>query len=498
MNEYCAKIKTNSTWDGSKCAEKPPATGNNSGSDNSNKTCEPPLILTADGKCLSQKFIDAQKASDAKAKADADAKALAMKELASAAAKKSYPGKTECDKAIVGTTTLECYVTGPIGSQTFAVRAKSASSVTLISCPMENKNLKNQMIDIKLGCGALSGAVAAIEARNIKNPDGTLTGGETTSDPKDCKFGGSPPLTTDGKKLALGVVCNDSTGKPPANNTSTTSNGNQTSNYSNDTNVVKADLERNNAHAGEDCGVLLGAIGKNNCRNVCPRDADGNVIYGEYDSSTNTYKCGTSTDNTFRAQNPNGVVGGLAIPSECKYPGGVTDRSTGKTWCPDENGYVPKVANTTSDISIPAQSGVRTGGAAATVCVGALLVAGALLPPFAWGALPACALIGTGAGLWDYQASRPVSPPVESELNTNPINQATKEQVHIENLQTKYELIIEKNPEAFTKYGRELGMQDCINNYSVAECIPIPGKNNKAVVEHAIDEAANLYNINLP
>jgi hypothetical protein len=72
------------------------------------------------------------------------------------------------------------------------------------------------------------------------------------------------------------------------------------------------------------------------------------------------------------------------------------------------------------------------------------------------------------------------------------------EQVHIENLQTKYELIIEKNPEAFTKYGRELGMQDCLNNYSVAECIPIPGKDNKAVVEHAIDEAANEYNINLP
>ena len=72
------------------------------------------------------------------------------------------------------------------------------------------------------------------------------------------------------------------------------------------------------------------------------------------------------------------------------------------------------------------------------------------------------------------------------------------EQVHIENLQTKYELIIEKDPEAFTKYGRELGMQDCINNYSVAECIPIPGKNNKAVVEHAIDEAVNEYNINLP
>lgn len=55
-------------------------------------------------------------------------------------------------------------------------------------------------------------------------------------------------------------------------------------------------------------------------------------------------------------------------------------------------------------------------------------MAGAFLGGFPWAAIPACALVGTGAGLWDYQANRDVSIPTQSELNLNPIYQLTEEQ----------------------------------------------------------------------
>jgi hypothetical protein len=292
-----------------KCEQKPANNDNQAVSGSDSKACSGEgMVLTADGKCVSEKFLNDQKASETKAK-----------ELALAAAKQSYPGKTECDKAIAGTSTLECYATGPIGSQTFAVRAKSASSVTLISCPMENKNLKNQMIDIKLGCGALSGAVAAIEARNIKNPNGKNLGG-TSSLLSDCRYGGVPNDSETGYGTAY--ICYDYTKKLPLN-TSTTVRSNPAAGtiFSNpkDSNELTA---RSDCEAAKTAGYECKSVGFNKYQLV---------LIPTVTSPLN------SNAKPLSMQNGSGKTSGqVNDPNDCKYTPVATDPVSDKWVCPTE------------------------------------------------------------------------------------------------------------------------------------------------------------------
>lgn len=217
LASFCGRVLPNSIWDGSKCVAKIAEATGNSNANQGDKPCEGDgLVMTADGKCHSQAFLDAQNSAGSAISAEAAAKALAAKELALAIASQSYAGKADCDKAIFGRSTLECYATGPLNSQTYAVRTKTT---TYIACPMVSESVKDVMVDLKKGCGTVPGSIAAAAAKNVKFVSGALIGGETTKKLTDCRFGGTPSR---GAGLSTEFICNDYTGKTPTTTTDET------------------------------------------------------------------------------------------------------------------------------------------------------------------------------------------------------------------------------------------------------------------------------------
>lgn len=198
LNEYCAKIKTNSTWDGSKCAAKTADKPADPAKDST--TCKDPLVLTPAG-CFSREYLNAQKA--------AKDKALATAELATINLGLKPQDYDSCMFLIKGKSYLEC-VNQPIGTG-YYVTIKGSR---LVACPMPGG--KSQMIDMSKGCETISGSVAAIAAKNVKFEDGTLAnGGEITREISECRFGGSPYSTGEAGISQLSI-CNDYTGKAPS------------------------------------------------------------------------------------------------------------------------------------------------------------------------------------------------------------------------------------------------------------------------------------------
>ena len=71
----------------------------------------------------------------------------------------------------------------------------------------------------------------------------------------------------------------------------------------------------------------------------------------------------------------------------------------------------------------------------------------------------------------------------------------SKAEQRVENLQSKYEQIIFKNPDAFNHI--ETTMKDCEKTYP-NQCIPVPGKKGRAVRDKGILDKAEEFKIELP
>ncbi len=80
MSGYCSAIKSGQISKDGKCQPTAPVVTSNPSSNTplaTTEACVPPLVKTADGKCHSQSFLDAQKAAEAKAKSAAETARLA-------------------------------------------------------------------------------------------------------------------------------------------------------------------------------------------------------------------------------------------------------------------------------------------------------------------------------------------------------------------------------------------------------------------------------------
>lgn len=128
-------------------------------------------------------------AADPAAQAEAAAKALAARELALERVQQRFASLESCNKALLGTSTLECYSLSSGSVSGVYVRSKAPGFVTYLSCPMADGS--SSMVDSKKGCGSKDGSVAAIAKANEINPTGKL-GGEIADSRSDCRFGGEP------------------------------------------------------------------------------------------------------------------------------------------------------------------------------------------------------------------------------------------------------------------------------------------------------------------
>lgn len=397
MGGYCAAVKAGQVFKDGKCQPSAPATtivtgGNQGGCNVGKKDDETWVTECKDGKPVEKKCVGEGLDFDANgacrsadlmakeeiAKKEAAALELAKKQLSSVGSKDFYPSSASCQAEIKGKSALECLVIPGGNGYYIAIH-----NTKLVACPMPNN--KSQMQDFSNGkdCSSIPGSVAALAKANTDNPKGNLTGGETTKNLTDCRFGGSPSR---GTGLNTEFTCNDYTGKVPAKTETAPAAANTGL-----TLAQKSKLNNPNSPWSATNPVLVKK------ESDCPENSNIDSVYLPNDTGE-TYRC---TPKSTPAEGANTDTTSIIPPDA---PGIVNYDTAGGVV-----GFFTRLSASAGVCSLPILLGGPVGFPASVACRWEAGIAGAI----------------GGNKLGDYLYSKSTTSPTEPQVSQEPDAQAS-------------------------------------------------------------------------
>lgn len=260
----------------------------------------------------------------------------------------------------------------------------------------------------------------------------------------------------------------------------------------NDTSVLTTlnviSLDESNAQIVKDNSAELTSKLLSECsndfgsKNLCNRCEGGVVTTLDYGDSQKRY-CGTQD----QIKNESSIV----LPS-ADIVNSVSDNSQTAN---NQGANSISISQIVSEL--PPQTATIAKGslAGASICAGTLAVAGFWTASAAWYFIPACTLIGagTGAAVSEYVNSEPKTELAPAATSLTSSEKETAQ--HIENLQTKYEIIIKKDPQAFDY---ELNASEKYCERFGDECVGIGDGSGRWIQTHLILDKARELSVELP